>query len=194
MKVEKKTKVKQYSAQEFMTSSKLAVVMRTNESVNKFLPVFDYLSDKTNLKDLREKRFRKQDLPISSRVLNDWCKKGLLIDNRENADQWRTFSQIDVAYIHILKACRNFGISIRKLQEAKVSLFTKLGETDFSLIEIAYTYFDKQKEFDDIHLFVDECGKCNVVRADDMISMAQHKLMSNNFFILNLNEAWNEKK
>lgn len=112
--------------------------------------------------------------------------------SRENVEQWHSFSQLDVAYIYILKACRDFGISIRKLQNAKESFTARVYGDKFSLIEIAYTYFAKKKDSDDIYLFMDESGRCSVVRAVDIILMAQSKMISNHF-ILNLNEVWNEK-
>ena len=183
---------KEYPAQVLIKDSRLADVVLTNESMNVFMFCSDSLSEAQYLNDLRDKKFHKQDIPISSRCLNDWThKQELLIDERGNIEKWYTFSKIDIAYIHILKACRDFGVSVRKLQKTKESLRVKLPGTDFSLLEIAYTCFDKTKNKDDIYLYMDMTGRCNIARLDDIILMTQEKMLNKNF-ILNLTEVWNE--
>ena len=182
-----------YPAEQLVKSDTLCDVILSNESMREFMFGSDSLANKEYLDDLHEKRFRQQDLPISRRVFNDWLHdKKLLTDRRENLEQWHTFSKIDLAYIRILKTCRDFGTSIRKLAMARDSLFTKLNDTNFSLLEIAYTCFDKQEGSGDIYLIMDKIGRCNVVRAADIILMTQDKMISNHF-ILNLSRVWNEK-
>jgi len=75
---------------------------------------------------------------------------------------------------------------------ARDSFSVKLEKTDFSLIEIAYAYFDKNKDSGDMYLIMDESGKCNIARTEDIVLMIKDKMVSNHF-ILNLNEVWNEK-
>lgn len=183
---------KEYPAQVLIKDSRLADVVLTNESMNAFMFCSDSLSEPQYINDLRDKKFHKKDIPISSRNLNDWThKQELLVDDRGNIEKWYTFSKIDIAYIYILKACRDFGVSVRILQTTKESLRVKLPGTDFSLLEIAYTCFDKIKNDGDIYLYMDKTGRCNIARIDDIILMAQEKMINKNF-ILNLTEVWNE--
>jgi hypothetical protein len=186
------TRIKMYPAQELICDSAMCDIIITNESMDIFNLASDYLVDRDYFKSLHDKKFRKQDLPISSRVLNDWIyKRELLEDCRENTEQWHTFSQIDLAYVHILKACRDFGISVRKLQMARNSFYKKLLKIKFCLIDIAYAYFDFAKASGDIYLIMDIYGRCNIVRAIDLMHMAKAHRISNHF-ILNLSEVWNE--
>lgn len=172
--------------------SKLAHVILTQESMDVFMSASDNLSDKKYLQELHDKKFHKQDIPISSRNLNDWIHtQKLLPDDRTNTEQWHTFSKIDIAYIYVLKACREFGISLRFLHNAKESLLTRIPQSKFCLLEIAYTCFDKSKESGDIFLYMDSTGHCNIARIDDIVLMAKEKMINKNF-ILNLSEVWRE--
>lgn len=183
---------KDYPAEVLAANPLLAKIMLTNKTMNKFILSSDNLLNSDYSDNLRNKKFRKQDIPITSRNLNDWIhKQNLLIDDRDDIEQWHAFSKIDVAYIYILKACRDFGISVRKLQTTRDSLSEILPGTAFSLIEIAYTYFDKEKNSGDIYLYMDDSGRCNIVRIDDIVWMTQEKMINKNF-ILNLTEVWNE--
>jgi hypothetical protein len=180
------------SVHNLVTNQNLSDVILTFDTFDAFISAVDSM-DKKYLNDIRDKKFRKQDLPISSRVLNDWTyQQGLLNDDRENKEQWRTFSSVEKAYVHILQVCREFGVSVRKLQKARESFDTKLKGRNISIIEIAYAYFDKKKDSGDIYLVMDNIGRSNIIRAEDIALMAQEKRISNHF-ILNLNEVWNEK-
>ena len=172
--------------------SKLAHVILTQESMAAFMSASDNLSDKKYLQELHDKRFHKQDIPISSRNLNDWIHvQKLLPDDRTTTEQWHTFSKMDIAYIYVLKACREFGISLRFLHNAKESLLTKIPQSKFCLLEIAYTCFDKSKGREDIFLYMDSTGHCNIARIEDIVLMAKEKMINKNF-ILNLSEVWRE--
>lgn len=184
---------KEYPGQYLVSNkSKLAHVILTQESMDAFISASDNLSDKKYLQELHDKKFHKQDIPISSRNLNDWIHtQKLLPDDRTNTEQWHTFSKIDIAYIYVLKACREFGISLRFLHNAKESLLTRIPQSKFCLLEIAYTCFDKSKESGDIFLYMDSTGHCNIARIDDIVLMAKEKMINKNF-ILNLSEVWRE--
>ena len=184
---------KEYPGQYLVSNkSKLAHVILTQESMDVFMSASDNLSDKKYLQELHDKKFHKQDIPISSRNLNDWIHtQKLLPDDRTNTEQWHTFSKIDIAYIYVLKACREFGISLRFLHNAKESLLTRIPQSKFCLLEIAYTCFDKSKESGDIFLYMDSTGHCNIARIDDIVLMAKEKMINKNF-ILNLSEVWRE--
>lgn len=184
---------KEYPAQKLMTATELCDVILSPDSMRDFVSASEFLQDDKYLASIHEKTLRVNDLPISSRVLNDWThKQGLLVDNRENVEQWRTFSKIDRAYICILKTCRNFGVSLHKLETSKKSFSAQLHNTGFTLIEIAYAYFEKSTSLEDVYLIMDTAGRCNIFRAQDMAFMTKEKLIKTNL-ILNLNEVWNEK-
>lgn len=171
---------------------KLSHVILTQKSMDMFVLASDNLLDKKYLQELYEKKFHKQDVPISSRNLNDWIHtQKLLPDDRTTTEQWHAFSKIDIAYIYVLKACREFGISLRFLHNAKESLLTYIPNTKFCLLEIAYTCFDKSKETGDIFLYMDSTGHCNIARIEDIVIMAKEKMINKNF-ILNLSEVWRE--
>jgi len=147
-----------------------------------------------NLEYLREGRCRVQDLPITSRVVNDWTGRGLLDDTRDNTAEWRKFSNVEVAYINILQQCREFGLSSRRLLNTKSGLEITLYKNNVSLLEIAYSYVMNWSDLDkeDLFLLIAQDGRCNIARKDDLTLMLQSAAFGTHF-ILNLNEVWNGK-
>ena len=74
-----------------------------------------------NLKELTSERNIIPPKEIFSyRTINSWSDFGLIDDNRiEQGKGWRKFSKIEFAYILILKALRDFDISLAKLKIVK---------------------------------------------------------------------------
>ncbi len=124
--------------------------------------------------------------------MSEWANNDVISLIRESPEHRPTFSKIDLAYIHILNLCRDFGLSLRKLQMARDSLFflvDTIGKC--SLLEIAYAYFDKSPTDEPVYLIVDRQGRCNIIRKGDFEMMLDFRTINNNF-ILNLTEVWNE--
>lgn len=59
---------------------------------------------------------------ISSRVLNNWYKKGLIDDNRKNRKGWSKFSISEILWINIIQRLRTFGIDLNQIKKIKESL------------------------------------------------------------------------
>lgn len=170
----------------------LADIVLTSESMNAFGHASIYLLDEQYSKSLREKNLQQKDLPVKNRTLSEWANNDVISLIRESPEHRPTFSKIDLAYIHILKLCRDFGLSLRKLQMARDSLFFPVDTIGgCNLLEIAYAYFDKSQTDEAVYLLMDRQGRCNIIRKCDFEMMLDFRTINNNF-ILNLSEVWNE--
>lgn len=170
----------------------LADIVLTSESMNAFGRASVYLLDEKYSKSIREKNLQMKDLPVKSRVLAEWGKNDVISLIRASPEHQPTFSKIDLAYIHILKSCRDFGLSLRKLQMARDSLFFPVDTIGkCCLLEIAYAYFDKNPTGELVYLIVDRQGRCNIIRQNDFEMLLDFRTI-NKHFVLNLNEVWNE--
>ncbi len=79
---------------------------------------------------INEKKFTAKETDISYRTLNHWSEIGLIDDEREEGKGWRKFSILDVVWIHVISALRNFGFSMEQLLKAKTSLLETTYEFD----------------------------------------------------------------
>lgn len=80
----------------------------------------------TILQKLSDDRgFSAKDLGLTYRVLNDWTKKGLISDHRNEEGQWRKFSIFDVMEISIYRQLREVGFSVERILLFKNFLHNK---------------------------------------------------------------------
>lgn len=60
---------------------------------------------------------------ITSRKINDWDAKGLLIRHRETENGWRLFSLADVIRLKIIQDLKTYGMSNIQIQKALIDIF-----------------------------------------------------------------------
>lgn len=65
---------------------------------------------------------------ITSRKLNDWDAKGLLVKHRESNNGWRLFSLADVVRLRIIQDLKTYGMSNIQIQKALTGIF-ELNDT-----------------------------------------------------------------
>lgn len=113
-----------------MTSSKNSnnISKKTFLQVHSFLE-FDNLvgtsvyNKAAEIKNINEPRYYPQQIiklipEITSRKLNDWDAKGLLVQHRQNDNCWRLFSLADVIRLRIIQDLKTYGMSNIQIQKA----------------------------------------------------------------------------
>ena len=65
---------------------------------------------------------------ITSRKLNDWDAKGLLVKHRESNNGWRLFSLADVVRLRIIQDLKTYGMSNVQIQKTLADIF-ELNDT-----------------------------------------------------------------
>ena len=76
-------------------------------------------------KQLHEQYLRLDNEDFSYRIINHWEKNGLLLNARPDGKGWRRYSIIDVIWINIMGALRDFGYSIEALKKLRAFLDRK---------------------------------------------------------------------
>ncbi|HOX86596.1 MAG TPA: MerR family transcriptional regulator [bacterium] len=71
---------------------------------------------------LNEKDNRLNIDDVTSRVLNNWEKNGLLEAERPEGKGWRKFSIMDLIWLRLVVELRKFGLPIEKIQKARKKL------------------------------------------------------------------------
>lgn len=118
-----------------MTSSKNSnnISKKTFLQVHSFLE-FDNLvgtsvyNKAAEIKNINEPRYYPQQIiklipEITSRKLNDWDAKGLLVQHRQNNSGWRLFSLADVIRLRIIQDLKTYGMSNIQIQKALNDIF-----------------------------------------------------------------------
>lgn len=118
-----------------MTSSKNSnnISKKTFLQVHSFLE-FDNLvgtsvyNKAAEIKNINEPRYYPQQIiklipEITSRKLNDWDAKGLLVQHRQNDNCWRLFSLADVIRLRIIQDLKTYGMSNIQIQKALNDIF-----------------------------------------------------------------------
>ena len=80
------------------------------------------------IEDINEPRYYPQQIiklipEITSRKLNDWDVKGLLVQHRQNNSGWRLFSLADVIRLRIIQDLKTYGMSNIQIQKALNDIF-----------------------------------------------------------------------
>ncbi len=105
----------------------LAPLPNGRRYLNKFYPGWNALFDKLDTTMLRAKDVNRI-LGISSRVLNDWEKRGvfqtvLKRDRSSKTDGWRQYKITDLIALGILREAKKQGVPITTLQSSMDMLF-----------------------------------------------------------------------
>ncbi|DAA86060.1 TPA: hypothetical protein CPT87_09725 [Candidatus Gastranaerophilales bacterium HUM_5] len=80
------------------------------------------------IENINEPRYYPQQIvklipEITSRKLNDWDAKGLLVKHRQNDNCWRLFSLADVIRLRIIQDLKTYGMSNIQIQKALNDIF-----------------------------------------------------------------------
>lgn len=76
------------------------------------------------------------------RIINNWSKIGVIPDRRDNDAEWRRFSFRDAIWLSLVTELRKFGLSTKKLIEAKEAIGIENEPPHLTLLEyyIALTF------------------------------------------------------
>lgn len=80
------------------------------------------------IENINEPRYYPQQIiklipEITSRKLNDWDAKGLLVKHRQSDNGWRLFSLADVIRLRIIQDLKNYGMSNIQIQKTLNDIF-----------------------------------------------------------------------
>lgn len=80
------------------------------------------------VENINEPRYYPQQImrlipEITSRKINDWDEKGLLIRHRQAENGWRLFSLADVIRLKIIQDLKTYGMSNVQIQKALADIF-----------------------------------------------------------------------
>ena len=161
---------------------------RHSEAWTYLLSSFDRAESGT-LSDIRAflltEKYSVKDTDVTYRMVNTWCKAGIMADRRKAEDGWRRLTFTDLIWLHLLIELRKFGLSIDQLAVAYKTAF--------------YVHGDTQKPWNVFAVGVAQCfQKTNIsiiVFNDGFLALAfddelaLHAMLSNQPYIkLNLNQ------
>ena len=119
-----------------MTSSKKLsfISQKTFLQINSLLEfdnivgTIDYEKVLSEVENVNKPRYYPQQIiklipEITSRKLNDWDAKGLLVKHRESNNGWRLFSLADVVRLRIIQDLKTYGMSNIQIQKALTDIF-----------------------------------------------------------------------
>ena len=78
---------------------------------------------------LLTEKYSVKDTDITYRLVNTWCKAGIMADRRKAEDGWLRLTFTDLVWLHLLIELRKFGLSIEQLALAYKSAFYVHGDT-----------------------------------------------------------------
>lgn len=124
-----------------MTSSKKlsSISQKTFLQINSLLEfdnivgTIDYEKVLSEVENVNKPRYYSQQIiklipEITSRKLNDWDAKGLLVKHRESNNGWRLFSLADVVRLRIIQDLKTYGMSNVQIQKTLADIF-ELNDT-----------------------------------------------------------------
>jgi DNA-binding transcriptional MerR regulator len=111
----------------------------TTESIEDFFSDDADLADKIFecYKEMNKPRFHIKEVGISSKLISDWTKAGLLNDEFQKG-KWREFSFIEAIWVNFIEELRFFGMTLESIKAFKEILFpTKAKDIKdyFSVVE-----------------------------------------------------------
>ena len=84
-------------------------------------------------KEMNQPRFHIKDVGVSSKLIGDWTKAGLLNDEFQKG-KWRQFSFLEAIWVKFIEELRFFGMTVEEIKELKESLFPTKGEAMKTLL------------------------------------------------------------
>lgn len=107
---------------------------RTYLQLNSFIEfdnlvgAIDYEKVMANVEDINKPRYYPQEImklipEITSRKINDWDAKCLLVKHRQSDNGWRLFSLADVIRLRIIQDLKTYGMSNIQIQKTLNDIF-----------------------------------------------------------------------
>jgi len=92
------------------------------------------------------KEHRISEKYLSYKVVNDWEKAGIIINNREDNKGWREYSIMDHIWLFTAKQLRHFGVKLDKIAKIRKELFQKIQNSEYGILEYYshIAFFDKK--------------------------------------------------
>lgn len=81
-------------------------------------------------------RFQLREVGISSKLMGDWEKLGLLVTKFESR-KWRGFSLIEAFWVKFIVELRNYGVPINRILEIKEDLFISSSQIFKKQMEVS---------------------------------------------------------
>lgn len=165
------------------------------EMSNFFSAVENQPTFKINLEKQREKTLSIKGSDVSYRVLNHWCNKGLIEDNREGDKEgvsWRRFSIFDRLWIEVIKELRHYGVSLDIIKKVREKMSEHIVENSYSITNFEYAvYRCKLISKSQTHLIVFKDGFSEITSELDM-EVASIIGSWDSYIDVNLNNVWSK--
>jgi DNA-binding transcriptional MerR regulator len=163
------------------------------EVLNFFSAVEDNLEFKINLERQREKTLSIKGSDVSYRVLNHWCNKGLIEDNREGDKEgvsWRRFSVFDRLWMEVIKELRGYGVSLDIIKKVREKMSRHIIDNSYDITNFEYSvYRCKLTSKSQTHLVVFKDGFSEIASELDIESASMIGGW-NSYIDINLNNIW----
>ena len=110
------------------TSKKTFLQINSFIEFDNIVGTIDYEKVLTDVENINKPRYYPQQIvklipEITSRKINDWDAKGLLIQHRQSENGWRLFSLADIIRLHIIQDLKTYGMSNIQIQKALDDVF-----------------------------------------------------------------------
>ena|GEM_PF-1261815 len=166
------------------------------------IELFTFLSDideqplfKSHLERRREKTLSIKGSDISYRVLNHWCNKGLIEDNRKDGVEdksWRRFSIFDRLWIEVIIELRHYGVSLDIIKKIREKISKPIIENSYGLTNFEYAVYRCEiKLKSQTHLVVFKDGFSEITSELDM-EVASIIGNWDSHIDINLNNVWSK--
>jgi len=150
---------------------------------------------KNNLERQREKSLSIKGSDVSYRVLNHWCNKGLIEDNREEGKEdisWRRFSVFERLWIEVVIELRGYGLSLNIIKKIKKKMSKLVVENRYNITNFEYAvYRCKLISKSQTHLIVFKDGFSEIASELDM-GVASIIGEWDSYIDVNLNNIWSK--
>ena len=169
---------------------------------NSLIEVFNFFSTvegntefKINLEKQREKTLSIKGSNVSYRVLNHWCNKGLIEDNREIKKEgvsWRRFSIFDRLWLEVIKELRGYGVSLDIIKKVRKKMSEHVVENGYDITNFEYAvYRCKLMSKSQTRLIVFKDGFSEITSQLDMETAS---IMGgwDSYIDVNLNNIWSK--
>jgi DNA-binding transcriptional MerR regulator len=165
------------------------------EIFNFFSAVEDNPEFKINLEKQREKTLSIKGSDVSYRVLNHWCNKGLIEDNREinkEGVSWRRFSIFDRLWLEVIKELRYYGVSLDIIKKVREKMSEHVVENSYDITNFEYAvYRCKLMSKSQTRLIVFKDGFSEITSELDM-EIASIIVDWDSYIDVNLNNIWSK--
>jgi len=161
------------------------------EVSNFFSVIENHPTFKINLEEQREKTYSIKGSDITYRVLNHWCNKGLIEDNREEGKKdisWRRFSIFDRLWIEVIIELRHYGVSLDIIKKIREKMFEHVVENRYNITNFEYAVYRCQLiAKSQMHLVVFKDGFSEIASELDMEHASR-----DSYIDVNLNNVWSK--